>query len=103
MASTGGAKGQVAIAGTVAGDNRISASEALAGVHVRGTATGYVKGTIVRLRLAGHDMFWTGTVDADGNWDIVIPDFVSRPDGGYRIVATVGSGASAATASIFLA
>lgn len=98
MASTGGAKGQIAIAATVAGDNRISASEALAGVHVRGTATGYVKGTIVRLRLAGHDMFWTGTVDADGNWDIVIPDFASRPDGGYRLVATVGSGASAATA-----
>lgn len=95
MASTTGAAGQIAFAGPIAGDNRISGSEASAGVHVRGSVAGYAKGTVVTVRLAGRAGTWTGVVDANGQWDIEVPDFGSLPDGGYRVVATVGTGKAA--------
>ena len=73
----------------VAGDDYIGVAEAGQPQTINGTSAGLAAGTTITV-VVNSDLTYSPTVDADGNWSIVIPagTLSPLPDGPINIVAT---------------
>ncbi|MBP2167601.1 hypothetical protein J2125_000793 [Erwinia toletana] len=74
--------------GIISGDDYLNAIEAQSDLTISGSSNNVAEGTTVTVTL--NNIAYTGTVDADGKWSIIVPtaDLQVLPDGPLTVTAT---------------